>query len=152
MTRGGFSSGAGAGESKSTVKIPVTAKTGDEVHEADQSAKFLMLQDLVNILVDDLSHIPDLYTRLRSRRNSQSKQTVEVSSSDMLRPFSILRGMPTDYMSQMLASHSDMTTTDLVAARSTDEESTIELLVFGTQLPASLRTVAACHARPAMTR
>lgn len=132
-------------------RLPPPAKTGDDVQDSDASARYMMFQELVSILIRDGTHIPDLFTRLRNRIDAQSKKD-GISPADALKPFTHIKTLSVDYMFEVLVRNSDMSHADLVKARAADEDSTLALFTFLTQMPPHLKALPACQARPVMTR
>lgn len=78
-------------------RLPAPPKAGDELTDGD-TAKYLMLQELVSHLPADESHIPDLYTRLEGSIDTKNKQTNEANGSDLFpKPLGNFKGLEVEW-------------------------------------------------------
>lgn len=111
----------------------------------------MMLQEINSTLLSDGSHVADLYTRLKHRIEAKAKQA-SAESSELFRPFTTLRGIDTEFLVQHIVATSDLSVAEVLKARTVDDESTINLLCFDTQLPPTLKMLPPCMARPVLSR
>lgn len=93
-----------------------------------------MLQEIVSTLLRDGSHIQDMYTKLRSRMSAQAAKQ-DVAPADTMKPFTSIKNLSVDYLFCAIEQHSDFTQQDLARSRSADEDSTLALSTFLTQMP-----------------
>lgn len=147
---GGFGCG-GTGMHPYAQRLPAPAKTGDEIYDVDMSSRYILLQEIVSTLLRDGSHIQDIYTKLRSRINAQSSKN-DVAPADTMKPSTSIKNISVDYLFCAIQEHSDFTQQDLARCRSFDEDSTLALFTFLTQLPPHSKALPQCQAKPVMNR
>ena len=132
--------------------IPAPDKTENPLFDGDQAAKHVMLQELVSGLIRDMSHVPDLYTRYKKRVSLAADAPQGAMAKDTMKPFTTARGMELDFLMGQLVAQADLTLAHLEQLRKEDEESTLQLMVFETQLPLTLKMLPDCQMKPVMQR
>lgn len=132
-------------------RLPAPARTGDELTDGDAAARHLMLQEMVTILLADDSHTADLYTRLKQRVDTKVKQA-DAQHTELFKTFASFRALDSEWAFSYITKHSDLTASDVIAARMKNEDSTAELMTWVTQLPGNLRMTPACQVKPVFSR
>jgi hypothetical protein len=94
----------------------------DDKKEADR----MMLQDLLDACLDDSSHIAPLYLKLQNRVRSNTT----VTTPEHFDSISTFGRLPEDLLISGLVSRSDMSSSDIIAAKRVDDESVKQLIAF----------------------
>ena len=121
-------------------RLPPPRKTGCDVTDEDNMARFVQLQQLVSYLVEDNSHVPALWEQLKKRKASRVEGAT--SFGDLFRPAGTLRTMLDDaWVIDYVASISDIPVAELIKCKAYDEDGPKQLLQMATQAP--------LHSKPA---
>lgn len=119
-------------------RLPPPRKTGDELVDCDSTARHDMLKQIVSECLDDDSHVPLLFSTLRKRITAQH-QTDGVESSQRFKALTTFKSIEQEWLVEWIVSRSDLIVTDLVGARTHDQDAVPILASWMTQLPLMMK-------------
>lgn len=120
------------------MKIPSPRKIGDELLDADATARHEMLQQMLTELIQDDSHVPALFAQLRRRVQAQAN-TDGLDTEMRFKSVGTFRSIDPEWLCHFVSSVGDMSVGEVVAAKRFDSEVVAHLATFCTQLPLALK-------------
>lgn len=123
-------------------KLPSVKSSGNKVVDEDTEGKVQLLRKIISICMDDLSRVQVLYNKLRERQ--------QAGVADTTLPFKdtkVLKDLDKDFLLNFVTSRSDLQLAQVVKALEHDREAILQLVMYETQLPLSLRWFPLLHSR-----
>lgn len=108
--------------------------SGNKFIDEDTEGKMQLLRDIIIICMDDLSYVQVLYNKLRERQ--------QAGVADTTLPFKdtkVLKDLDKDFLLNFVTSRSDLHLAQAVMALEHDRDSILQLVMYETQLPLSLK-------------
>ena len=106
---------------------------------------------ILSDLLQDNSHSGALYDLLETRKAAQA-DSMGASASDRFTDLSTFKSIPKEFQISWVAGRSDMSEEEVVQARARDEDSSAAMMVFGSQLPKTLRFPQEASIKPVMQK
>lgn len=120
------------------IKIQAPPRCGDALLDQEAEARLEMLVDMTGIMADDQTHIMPTHGFLVKRLALKEKQ-VQTDADSKFEKLGSLKTVPTDWVISLIAQASDMPKELLVKAHAFDEESIVQMLMYGAQVGVQLK-------------
>ena len=119
-------------------RLPTPPKVGDDVLDGDAMARHKQTMQILTDLLSDNKHSPALFDLLETRKSAEM-ESLGAEVGERITDLTTMKSVPKEVSMSWVAQRSDMTQAEIAMARNKDEEVLPAMMVYGSQIPKSLR-------------
>jgi hypothetical protein len=138
-----FESPRRKGPSKISEKLPIATRTGNPNIDSENDARRSCFQQLIDICLEDDSHVLPLFHELQKRLQQQSKTIKD--EGDKFASMTTFKNTEEEFALKMVLKHSDMKLNDLILAKQHDGQAVLQLLTYLVQVGWNLQYPQECQ-------